>query len=214
MTTAYPLQWPPQQKRTPKSERRYGRFGTREGYSTRSITLAGACRRVREELDKYTQPGRNYRVDMDSIIVSTMLRVRKTDGMPKSGQRMPEDPGAAVYFELDGRPRVIASDAFTRLEDNIAAIAGVIEALRKIERYGSQMAEAAYTGFDALPSPDFVVTRSWRDVLDYYGSSIREAKSAYMRARKIAHPDHGGSDSKFEEVNRAWKQAQSEIGDK
>lgn len=210
--TRSPLCWPSWFPRTPASARTYGRFGKKRnsGYGVESVTLAVARSRLLKQLDMFTKPGRTYRVPADSIIISSDLSVRN-DGLPRSGQKKPSDPGVAVYFELDGKQRCIPCDAYSRIEDNLAAVAATIEALRTLERHGSQMFEAAFTGFDALPSPDHVMDRSWRDVLEYYGQNIDEAQAIYLRKRKKAHPDHGGNTDAFSEVERAWGQAKEEL---
>lgn len=208
--TRSPLCWPAWFPRTPEGKRQHGRFGRRDGYSTKSLTLHQACGRVVDELGKFTRTGRSWRCDPKEVIISTDLLLRD-DGLPRSGQRAPADPGAAVYFTLDGKQRCVPCDMYLRIEDNIAAIAATIQSLRTIERHGSQMFEAAFTGFDALPAPDQVVGRSWRDVLDYYGTWLSEAKIAYQRARKSAHPDHGGTPGQLHEVTVAWEQAQNEL---
>ncbi|SDS18976.1 hypothetical protein SAMN05216421_1068 [Halopseudomonas xinjiangensis] len=211
--TRSPLTWPHWFPRTPARERKDGRFKTKNssGYSHKSLTLQQACGRVLAELSKFTRHGHTWRCNPDTVIISTDLQLRR-DGLPRSGQRAPADPGAAVYFNLDGRDRCIPCDTYNRIEDNIAAIAATIEALRTIERHGSQMFEAAFVGFQGLPAPDQVVGRSWRDVLNYYGADLAEARQAYMRARKAAHEDHGGSSDQFHQVQTAWAQAQQELG--
>ncbi len=210
--TKSPLSWPHWFPRTPEAKRLYGRFGKKDtqGWGRSRITLSQAISRLLGELGRFTKAGHAYRCDPDDVIVSTNLALRN-DGLPRSGQRKPEDPGVAVYFNLDGKDRCIPCDMYMRIEDNIAAIAATIEALRTIERHGSQMFEAAFSGFDGLPSPDHVVSRSWRDVLDYYGDDYAEAKRAYQLARKAAHTDHGGSSDAFNEVQIAWGQAESEL---
>lgn len=210
--TRSPLCWPAWFPRTPAGKRKNASFGTKNhgGWGTKSITLHQACGRVIEELSKFTRTGHPYRCDPSEVIISTDLLLRN-DGLPRSGQRTPADPGAAVYFTLDGQQRCVPCDMYLRIEDNIAAIAATIQSLRTIERHGSQMFEAAFTGFDALPAPDQAVGRSWRDVLGYYGDSLAEAKQAYMRARKAAHPDHGGAPGLLHEVTVAWEQAQNEL---
>lgn len=207
-----PLCWPTWFPRTPEHSRTHGRFGVKRktGYGTDNLTLNQAVNRVMKSLWAFTRPGHAYRCHADEAIISTNLELRN-DGLPRSGQKKPNDPGVAVYFELDGIQRCIPCDMYLRIEDNLAAIAATIEALRTIERHGSQMFEAAFSGFDALPSPDHVITRSWRDVLDYDGNSFGIAHAAYLRARKNAHPDHGGSTEKFTEVQRAWEQAYAEL---
>lgn len=210
--TRSPLCWPNWFPRTPASSRTYGRFGQKRasGYGVQDITLAQARSRVIESIGKFTKPGRGWRADPDDVIISTDLATRR-DGLPRSGQRKPDDPGVAVYFELDGEHRCIPCDSYTRIEDNLAAVAATIEALRTIERHGSQMFRAAFTGFTGLPSPDQVQGRTWRDVISYYGSDMKEAKRAYRMASSKAHPDNGGSTDAFYEVQVAWDQAKQEM---
>lgn len=210
--TRSPLCWPAWFPRTPDQKRKHGHFGTknRERYGKSSITLHQATGRVKAQLSAFTRTGHSYRADPDDVIISTDLELR-LDGMPRSGQKAPRDPGVAVYFKLDGKDRVIPCDMYLRIEDNMAAIAATLEALRTIERHGSQMFEAAFTGFDALPSPDHLLGRSWRDVLDYYGNSLAECEMSYMILRKFAHPDHGGTNERFHELQTAWAQAQEAL---
>ena len=177
---------------------------------TKSITLSQAITRVREELERFTKVGQHHRVNVNDFIISTDLALRN-DGLPRSGQKKPDDPGVAVYFDLNDVSRCLACDQYFRIEDNLAAIAATLAALRTIERHGSQLFEAAFTGFTALPGPDHVVGRSWRDILDYYGSDIDECAHNYRKLRGEAHPDKGGSTESFDEVTRAWAQALVEI---
>lgn len=209
--TASPLCWPAHFPRS--TEQKEGRFGSRnhDGYGNKQLTIAQATSRVLSELEKFTKLGHTYRCDPDSVIISTNLKLRK-DNLPRSNQSEPDDSGVCVYFKLDGKDRCIPCDQFTRVADNLAAIAGTLEALRKIERYGSQMFEATFTGFTALPSPDQISARTWREVLNYYGSSINEAKNAYRRLCKETHPDQGGSVEQFQEVQTAFEQAKMELG--
>lgn len=209
--TASPLCWPPSRPRTPANERQHGRFGRRNsnGWGRSELTLKQARDRVIEQVEMFTKPGKPYRTE--DLIISSDLQLRR-DSLPRSGQRQPKDPGVAVYFTLDGRQRCIPCDNYLRIEDNLAAVAATLEALRTLERHGSAMFEAAFTGFTALPGPDQIVGRTWRDVLSYYGSDLSEAKSRYQAARRIAHPDYnGGSADLFHEVQTAWRQAQEEL---
>lgn len=210
--TRSPLCWPHWKPRTKWQERKFGRFGTKgDRWGVKEITLAQARNRLFDELGKFTKSGHAWRCDPSDVIISTDLALRN-DGLPRSGQKKPDDPGVAVYFELDSKPRCIPCDQYNRIEDNLAAIAATVAALRTIERHGSQMFEAAFSGFDALPSPDFTVGRSWRDVLNYYGDDLAECKRQYRRAAKDAHPDAGGNDAAFSEVGEAWEQAQEALG--
>jgi hypothetical protein len=214
--SSYPLQWPPQQPRTRASDRKHGSFGVRESstYSSykqlKSITLHEAVERVDAELGKFTKVGQRHRVDEENVVYSSNIPARN-DGRPKSGFAKPEDPGVAVYFILDGARRCIACDTYARLEDNVAAVAHTLEALRAIERHGSQMFHTAMAGFNALPAPNDYPNMDWRIILDYGGSNFDEARRQYRRKASLTHPDNGGTDEAFDRVQKAWERAQLEL---
>lgn len=203
--TAYPLCWPVGKPRS--RAQMYGRFGTRpegKNWGRDGITLHKATNRVLSAIGRFTKPGHSYRTK--NVIISTNLKVR-LDGLPRSGQRIPDDPGVAVYFELDGKQRCIPCDHYTKIEQNLAAVAAVIEALRTIERHGSEMFEAAFTGFTALPSPDTVSAPHWRTVLETDSHDIDEVKKQYRRRARETHPDYGGNKEDFNLVQVAWREA-------
>ncbi len=212
--TAYPLCWPMAQPRTPESSKKYGRFGYQAQAThgnwqhKKDITLAKARDRVTEELDKFTKPGKIYRTE--NLVFSTNLRVR-LDGLPASSQKQPDDTAVAIYFDLDGESRCIPCDNYVRIEDNLAAVAATMSALRTIERHGSEMFKAAFTGFTALPSPDMISMPHWRTVFNTDSEFLPTVKSIYRRLIKKAHPDNGGSTERFQIVREAWRMAQQEL---
>ncbi|MEQ8409091.1 MAG: J domain-containing protein [Gammaproteobacteria bacterium] len=212
--SAYPLQWPAGWPRTRENDRKFGRFNTKghnsNGWRTTSdITISQALSRINSEIESMDGPGRNWsRVDPDSIVVSTNLRVRKGDGQPASNQTEPQDPGAAVYFLLDGKNQCIPCDSYTKVSQNLAGIAATLSALRALERHGSGLMERAFTGFEALPNPQ---TTHWRDVLGYQGTNLKEAKAAYLKAARKSHPDHGGNLEQSARVNAAWELCKQEL---
>lgn len=216
--TAYPLAYPPSSPRTRPSDRRVAQFGSRNGdrWGIKQLTLSQALGRVFDQLSGFTKVGKPHRVDLDDVVVSTNLQTRM-DGLPKSGQSAPADPGAAVYFILDGERQCVPCDTYTRVEDNLAAIASTLECMRTIERHGSQMLQAAMTGFRALPAPENL-ERGWQDVLDYFGHNYDECKKAYQRKCSEYHPDRYQEavtkayyTEKFHELQKAWEQAQEEL---
>ncbi len=204
---AYPLSWPPGWKRTPAGNRNFGRFGTTKNSrvgnwrSRDVISVHEATRRLREELGRMA-------VRDDDLVLSTNLRLR-LDGMPRSEQAQPADPGAAIYWTdpWTSQPRCMAIDRYTKVEQNIAALAATIEAMRAIERHGGAVVlERAFTGFTALPAP--AAARPWWEVLE----CTRNASADVIRARyrhlaSIAHPDKGGSEDRMAELNRARDEA-------
>ena len=147
------------------------------------------------------------------VILSTNIKL-KADGTPWSGLKDPEDPGVAVYWKRQGKDQVMATDTYDRVADNLAAIAASLEAIRAIERHGgSQIMDRAFLGFTALPAPE-----QWRDVLEMpqdapTHKTVREvARDHYMRLAKKHHPDNGGNAEQMARINRAWSDAQRELG--
>lgn len=204
--TAYPLSWPPGWKRTAPVSRTFGRFGTarrRDGNSWRSaqdITVAQATQRLRDELGRMA-------VRDDDLVLSTNLRLR-LDGLPRSDQAQPADPGAAVYWNdpWSAAPRCMAIDCYTKVEQNIAALAATIEAMRAIERHGGAVVlERAFTGFTALPPPIVAgMARPWWEVLGVPRDADRAAiDSAFRRLSSQHHPDKGGTAERMAEINTA-----------
>ncbi|MDB5095562.1 MAG: hypothetical protein JWO85_3663 [Candidatus Eremiobacteraeota bacterium] len=198
--TAFPLSWPRGKKRTDSHRRIKGPFTTgRDGFEQRGkqrITIAGAVDRLTRELSLLR--ARN-------IIISTNLELRKTDGLPKSGQqRMREDPGAAVYFRLDGDPVTFAVDKFDDVAQNLAAIAAHIGASRGIERWGVGTMRQIFQGYLALQAPEAI--NDWRVLLNE-PSTVKEAEAAYYDAARTAHPDMGGSDAQMAALNAAIAKA-------
>lgn len=207
----FPLSWPVGWKRTPSHQREVARFQTsshrdeqRRGAdgnlqmvrvaSKRVLTVADAIKRLSSEVD---------RLGATDALVSSNVQL-KLDGLPRSGQPEPSDPGAAVYFRLKGKPRCLACDKWTRVADNIAAIAQHIDALRRIDRYGVGTMEQAFAGYAALPpSPS-----DWWIVLQVTPEATSaQIDDSFRRLAKSAHPDHGGSHHEMARLNAARDEA-------
>lgn len=212
--SAYPLQWPAGWPRTADDDKKFGRFSTKSrnmhGYNASSdITISQALNRINGEIEMLDGSGSNWnRVNPESIVISTNLRVRRADGLPASGQKQPKDTGAALYLEMDGKRQCIPCDSYTQIAQNLAAIAATLAALRTLERHGSGIMEKAFTGFEALPSPASI---SWRDVLGYYGDDRAECKAIYLRKIRESHPDNGGNETAAAAINAAWQAAKREL---
>lgn len=203
---ASPLSWPAGWKRTPGSQRDKARFGkasrARAGGGWeygRELTVAEGVERVRRELQRMG-------IDDADLVISTNLELR-LDGLPRSSQREPADPGAAVYwldrFDRTQPPKCMAIDRYDRVADNLAAVAATLEAMRAIERHGgAAILERAFAGFTALPAP---VASSWREVLD-----PADPEGSYRRLRSQHHPDNGGNADTFQRVQSAWQAYQLE----
>lgn len=218
--TRNPLCWPVGWKRTPPSQRKGARFskgerkyhtysdGTTNAYTTqRDLTVSDATARLLSCLAKMN-------VSDDDVIVSSNLALR-LDGLPRSGQGAPADPGVAVYWQKRGEPmRCMAVDQYSAVADNLAAVAATLEHMRGIERHGgAAILDRAFTGFAALPAPG--AARAWRDVLGVPKDAplgIELARRAYRRLASQNHPDRGGSAARMAEINAAWEQAQEALG--
>lgn len=211
---AYPLQWPQGWKRTPADKRVLGKFarrGTpRNGSSWKpleDVTLFQSVGRLLEELNRMGIP-------RDDVVISTNVPTR-LDGLPRSDAREPADPGAAVYWDDCGNRRCMAIDQYTKVAQNVAALAATIEAMRAIERHGGAMIlERAFTGFAALPAPGQGVKRDWWVVLEVDPATVtREGvKQAYRRLASQYHPDRpGGSHDAMAELNAAQDKGLLEV---
>lgn len=205
---AYPLDWPPGWPRA--KWRAPSPFRTSNGWQNRELlSLSTARSRLNVELERL---GATY------VVVSSNLR-------PGSDAVRQNDPGVAVYFNLKGKPHVLACDKWQRLPDNIAAIAKHIEALRGIDRWGVGSIERAFAGFTALPPPGASTEpakRPWRTVLDVEcptnpDGALREAflmlaESRFKAKARQAHPDAGGTVDAMAELNLAIEEARAELG--
>jgi hypothetical protein len=140
-------------------------------------------------------------------ILSTNIPLRR-DGLPYAARRVPEDPGVAVYFDLDGEPQCFPCDKWDRVQDNLRAIELTIRALRGLERWGAkEMVRAAFRGFQALPPPGG--DRPWWKVLGVRQEApIDVIEAAYRLEARQAHPDiNGGAADRMVELNRAIEEA-------
>lgn len=204
---AYPLQWPVGWKR-----RGYGfrdaTFTTKRGSTQepngyrqpRRLSINDGVQRVRLEL------GRMGISDSD-LVVSTNVPLR-LDGWPRSDQSEPRDSGAAVYWvDKSKATRCMAIDRYSRVADNLAAIAATLEAMRAIERHGgAEILDRAFTGFAALPNP---ASTDWRSILGLgQNATLDQARASYRRLASENHPDKGGDADRMVAINNAWESAQ------
>lgn len=212
--TKYPLSWPDGWKRTPQHARKRAKFSKASfssGYKSKvDVTIAEGTKRVLYEAQRLG-------VRDGDAILSTNI-VLRLDGFPRSDQKEPADPGAAVYWKLptDRTHKVMAIDRYDRVADNLAAVAATLEAMRAIERHGgAQILERAFTGFEALPAPKgHEGHRNWWDVMRFPsqdGQTVESIKARYRLMAAELHPDAGGTDAKMAELNGAYAQAQREI---
>jgi hypothetical protein len=200
--SAYPLAWPTGRPRA--RSRQPGRFSTtlRNGPDQKKpkpLTLYEARERLAAELD---------RLRARSPILSSHVELG-VNGQPRSGRPEPSDPGVACYFQLDGKPIVLACDSYTEVAQNIAAIAAHIDAMRRMERYGVATMTQMFTGFLALPAP--IVVDDWRATLGE-PRTLAEAEASFRERMKTAHPDGGGTHARAATLTAAIALARKELG--
>lgn len=197
--TRYPLQWPEGWKRTQSYQRKTATF-SRQG---KALTVFDGVQRVLDELQRLG-------VHQDDVIVSTNLQTR-LDGLPRSNQARPGDPGVCVYWKPAKSPmRCMAVDRYDEVQDNLAAVAATLEAMRSIERHGgAAILDRAFTGFAALPAPAGG-KRDWWTVLELPSTASQaEIRDAFNRLAREHHPDRGGTDERMAEIIRARDEALS-----
>jgi hypothetical protein len=194
--TRYPLAWPVGWRRTPAIARvaaPFRRGGVR-------LAVPDALTRLDVELG---------RLGARAPTLSTNVNLR-LDGRIR-GDETPADPGVAVYFAFKGKAIALAADRFLRVADNVAAIAGHIEAIRRIERYGIGTIEQAMAGYRALPAD---TAADWRAVFGFAPTAaltLADVDAAYRTAARRLHPDAGGSDVGMAHINRAREYARQEL---
>lgn len=192
MAEAFPLHWPEGWPRTatPQSSR----F---------DVSFASARDGLLDELRLF---GARYPV------ISTDIELRR-DGLPYANQREPNDRGVAVYFEWNGKQRVLACDRWDKIKDNMRALEKTVEALRGIDRWGaSTILERSFQAFVALPPSG---KKPWREVFGFGPTSKPDRTGIELQYRtlsKTRHPDAGGSEAMMAELNVARDEALKEIG--
>jgi len=186
-----PLQWPNQQPRTKNQKR--------ANFANHSITKGS--NELTSELKL---------LGAKNVIITSDLRQRKDNMGPWSNQRI-DEPGIAVYFELNGEPKTMACDKWDRIEHNIWALCLSIKAIRGLERWGgSEFLDGLFTGFKALPAPGQSAEMEVR-----YFSDVTNPEHLQLKFKQLAkqlHPDTEGGDSeKFQEMMKQHKQLKENL---
>lgn len=209
---AYPLAWPDGVPRT---------TGRRRSPFFETFKAEGATRKAPRSLwPSYCELTHELRrLGAITPVISSNLRT-KGDGTIWADQATSKiDPGVCVYWHMrqvrGGAtvmvPHSMPCDTYLRVEDNL------------YDRFGAVRTAQVFAGFAALPPGDATTTpeppKPWRDVIGGAypdgldaGELLVLVKSRFRKACETAHPDKGGSDELMAELNRAWDEAQAELG--
>jgi hypothetical protein len=210
--TRYPLCWPANWKRT--AHRTGAQFGKVNSRYADGVALYGGKSRVSipEAINRIADELRRMGIKEENVIVSTNVPLNLS-GAPRGDRGEPSDPGAAIYWTQKGKAQCMAIDRYTRVADNLAAIAATLDALRAIERHGGgSILDRAFIGFAALPAP----SRPWRVVLQVPEDCMVTPdviKERFHTMARLNHPDKkGGEHEAMAELNAARAEALAEIG--
>ena len=195
MAEAYPLHWPLGNPRTK----------SRTNSKLRS-TISSALSNVQDELRRFGNDTGNAIKD---IVISSNCSL---------GNYRPTDPGVAVYFRWSDIDCCIAVDRYYKVEENLQAIAKIVEAERAKMRHGGlNIVRSSFRGYASLPPPTGVngqLAKPWRQVL--FGNadiapSVEQVETRYRELVKEAHPDRGGDAASFNSIVDAVRQAREEL---
>ncbi|QED11864.1 hypothetical protein SEA_MASHLEY_47 [Microbacterium phage Mashley] len=162
--------------------------------------------------------------DAELLVAIDPAKFRR-DGRPYSNA-IADHPGVILSFEIPKLGRVsYPCDTFTTWEDNLRAVVLSLEALRKVDRYGTTQHREQYRGFlaiEATAAPagfatadaalDFlqtIVGDQWPGGViprDRRASVARVVRGAQFRT----HPDTGGDPAIFQRVSLAEAKLRAE----
>ncbi len=195
----YPLTWPIQFPRA--QARRRSAFK----HNGQWHSMAKATYFLQQELT---------RLSAKDAILSTNIKLR-IDGLPYSDRAQPSDPGAAVYFKLEGKDVALACDQWDRVECNVYAIGKHIESIRGQARWGVGNLDQAFTGYLALPAPSSPENNCWKILqLGPDEWTVERVNANYRALAEKYHPDRGGSDTEMALLNQARQEALASLGRK
>lgn len=202
-------------KLTPSSQRQSSPFG-------KSWT------QILEDLERET---RALHARYGSVVIMTghTPYYVNQNGTLRSGAGQPEHPGVIVKFEAWNATQkkyevlTFDCDRFTTYQANTQAIAGAMEALRKVDRYGvGNAGRDQYAGFKALPSAEgkvasvdeaaaFLAEHSGYDAAAILTNPSTFAAAWRMAATKL-HPDKKGDPIAFAKLVDARKLLEAHCG--
>lgn len=157
-------------------------------------------------------------LDGSELVIEVDVREQdiRNDGLLRANAR-PEHPGVRVAFESTRGPLLFACDRYeahtwqkmTSWQANVYAIAKTMEALRAVERWGAAETHEQYAGYRQIAGPGAQAALPpmvvLREVLEVNGVDVTGMTPEQMvrRARRVTHPDSGGSAAEWNAVNEA-----------
>jgi len=134
----------------------------------------------------------------------------RLDGRVYANAR-PSHPGVILTFDSKHGPLSYHTDRYTEFQDNVRAIVLSLEALRKVDRYGVSKEGSQYAGYKRLPpageatkritTADEAATFIEKQFPEVTAAQILSSsplfETAYRQSARRLHPDHGGD-------NDAW----------
>lgn len=128
----------------------------------------------------------------------------RLDGGLRASAR-PTHPGVALYLETRHGPLRYACATFTKHTDNLRAIALTLEALRKVDRYGTADRAEQYRGWLQIEPPRMSRSEAERVIRRAAGPAYDRAplSRAVRAALRQSHPDGGGDEEAYARVAAA-----------
>ena len=186
------VNWPNWKEHT--KSRRSGQF--------ESGDIAKSVKRIVDEVNKFSR----YASRTKALEISVWTNKTNKDGSFSGGYDNGQAPEVVVKFDLDGTDYVIPCDVFTYASQNLCAIAKTIEGLRANERYGVMTMKQMMAGVAELPRVSSAARKAWWEVFDIVrNSSKTHIEARYRELAKFRHPNAGGTDQEWHELQEAYE---------
>lgn len=149
-----------------------------------------------------------WHLDVEQVVIEvtgSKIEIRRDGWL--SARSVVDHPVIVSFDSFDLGPLQYHSARYDTYASNVHAVALTLERLRAIDRYGCAPSGQQYTGWAALPETSTGMTpgdaASFLRYVARAGAGDTLDKSLYREALKKAHPDHGGSRQRLEEVQQA-----------
>jgi hypothetical protein len=134
------------------------------------------------------------------------------------GNAFPKEPGVILCFDSKHGPKQFPCDTFYEWRHNVRAIALGLEALRAVDRYGITRNGEQYTGWARIEGPTHTGPiqmtpelalqtaarlAGWSEMQFVGTPSAAALEIIFREAEKRTHPDRGGNQADFVELQKA-----------